>query len=150
MADFVFNIAKGKVAEKAADGATLRILVLKTANTDAINKDYDNLNTLLTDGTNAEADFTNYPATRKALANITPSVDDTNDKFTVDADDVTYTSAGGASNNTTEAAIIYEDVAGDDSSDATAIPLAQFDAVFTTDGNDVTLQFHADGFFEAS
>ena len=151
MANFVFNVALGRVAEKVSDGANLRILVLKAAGTDGVLKDLDTVSAVLADGSTTEADFTNYPATRKLLTTVTATVDDSGDKVVVDADDVTYTAAGGATNNTTVAAIIFEDVAGSDSNDATAIPLVKLDAVFTTDTNDVTLQFDpTNGFFSAS
>lgn len=145
MANFVFNVAKGKIAQKAEDGATFKLLLLKSAGTDAALKDLDTVAALIAEGSTVEADFTNYA--RKTLSSIADSVNDTTDKGLVDADDVVFSSAGGASNNTTTDAIIYEDV---DGSDANAIPLVCLDCVFTTDGNDVTLQLHADGFFEAA
>lgn len=145
MADFVFNQALGRVAEKAADGATLKLLVLKAAGTDAALKDLDTVSAVLAEGSTTEADFTNYA--RATLANVNVTVTDADDDVIVDCDDVTFSSAGGASNNTTTDAIIYEDV---DGTDANAIPLVQLDAVFTTDGNDVTLQFNTNGFYSAS
>jgi len=145
MANFVFNQAHGKVAEKAADGATLKLLVLKTAGSDADLKDLDTIAAVLAEGATSEADFTNYA--RKTLSNVAVNVSDVDDDVSVDADDVVFSLAGGASNNTTTDVIIYEDV---DGSDANAIPLVQLDAVFTTNGNDVTLNFSADGFYGAS
>ena len=145
MADFVYNVALGKVAEKVADGATIKLLVLKAAAADATLKDLDTIALILANGSTTEADFTNYA--RKTLASLTVTVDDAADDVDVDCADVTFTAAGGASNNTTTDVIIYEDV---DGSDANAIPLVQLDAVFTTDGNDVTLQFGANGFYTAS
>ena len=145
MANFVFNVAKGKVAEKVADGATIKLLVLKSAGSDAALRDLDTIAAVIAEGSTVEADFTNYE--RKTLGSLTATVNDTDDKMYVDAADVTFTSAGGASNNTTTDVIIYEDV---DTTDANAIPLVCLDAVFTTDGNDVTLQFGTNGFFEAA
>lgn len=144
MANFVFNVAKGKVAEKVADGATIKLLVLKAAASDATNKDFDTIAAILAGG-NTEADFTNYA--RATLGSLTATADDTADVMKVDCADVTFTSAGGATNNTTTDVIIYEHVAG---GDANCIPLVQLDAVFTTDGNNVTLTIHADGFFNAT
>lgn len=151
MADFVFNIAKGKIAEKVADGATLRVLVLKGAGTDSAMKDADTITALLAVGSVVEADFTNYPTgPRQAIVSPTATVDDTNDWMKVDCDDIVFTSAGGATNNTTTDIIIYEDVHGTDGNNGTAIPLMCFDAVFTTDGNNVTLQIDTDGLMTAS
>lgn len=147
MADFVFNQGLGKVAEKAADGATLKLLILKNAAADSVLKDLDDVAAILANGSTDEADFTNYA--RATLASVTVTVDDANDRTEVDAADVVFSSAGGASNNTISAgkAVIYEDV---DTTDANAIPLVSLDVVFTTDGNDVTISFDANGFYRAS
>ena len=144
MADFVFNVALGRVAEKVADGATIKLMVLKVSSSDATMKDVDTITALLA-ASCTEADFTNY--VRKTLASLTVTVVDGSDVVRVDAADVVFTAAGGATNNTTTDVIIYEDVGG---SDTTSIPLVCLDAVFTTNGNDVTLQFNANGFFSAT
>lgn len=146
MAGFVYNQGLGRVAEKAADADTIELLVLKAAGTDAALKDLDDIAAVLGEASTTEADFTNY--VRKDLtASIVVTVDDAGDDVEVDADDVVFTSAGGATNNTTTDVAIYEDV---DTTDANAVPLVQLDAVFTTDGNDVTIQFDADGFYGAT
>jgi hypothetical protein len=143
MADFVFNQGLGRVVQLAADAADLRLLVLKTADSDAVHKDADTVAALLATAAE-EADFTNY--SRKVLAGVAVTVDDAGDVADVDCDDVVFTAAGGASNNTTTDVVIY--LHG--TNDGDSVPLVQLDAVFTTDGNDVTLQMHADGFFGAS
>jgi hypothetical protein len=145
MANFVYNIALGRIAEKVADGATIKLLVLKAAAADSVLKDLDTVAAILANGSTDEADFTNYA--RATLGSLTVTVDDSTDSVSVDCADVVFTSAGGASNNTTTDVIIYEEVAG---GDANCIPLVQLDAVFTTDGNNVTLQMNAAGFFGAS
>jgi hypothetical protein len=145
MANFVYNIALGRIAEKVADGATIKLLVLKAAAADSVLKDLDTVAAILANGSTDEADFTNYA--RATLGSLTVTVDDSTDSVSVDCADVVFTSAGGASNNTTTDAIIYEEVAGGDDN---CIPLVQLDAVFTTDGNNVTLQMNAAGFFGAS
>lgn len=145
MANFIYNVALGRIAEKVADGATLKLLVLKAAAADGTLRDLDTVAAVLANGSTTEADFTNYA--RATLSSVTATVDDATDSVKVDAADVTFTSAGGATNNTTTDVIIYEEVAG---GDANCIPLVQLDAVFTTDGNNVTLQFGTNGFFTAS
>lgn len=151
MANFIFNIAKGKIAEKVANGAVLRVLVLKGAGTDDLMRDVANITALLGVSGVVEADFTNYPTgPRKAIVSAVATVDNVNDLMKVDCDDIVFTSAGGATNNTTTDIIIYEDVSGSDDNNGTAIPLMCFDAVFTTDGNNVTLQIHTDGLMTAS
>lgn len=144
MANYVFNSGKGRVAELANTSPTaLNLLVLKSAAVQGTNEDYDTLAALLGDAGNTEADFTNYA--RVDLQNVTYILDDTGNKSRVDADDVLFASAGGATNNTCVSVVIFEDNA----SDALSIPLVHLDASFTTDGNDVTLQFDASGFYEA-
>jgi hypothetical protein len=145
MANFVFNAALGRIAEKISDGATLGLLVLQASDTDAAHKDVATVAALLALGATTEATFTNYA--RKTLAGVVATVDNALDSVKADATDVVFTAAGGALNNTTTDVVIFEDVGGVDS---TRIPLVQLDAVFTTDGNDVTLQFHADGFWGSS
>ena len=145
MADFVYNVALGRVAEKVADGATIKLLVLKAAAADSVLRDLTTVAAILANGSTDEADFTNYA--RPTLAGLDVAVNHGTDSVSVDANDVVFTSAGGASNNTTTDAIIYEEVAG---GDANCIPLVQLDCVFTTDGNNVTLQMNAAGFFGAS
>lgn len=143
MANFVFNIAKGSIRKRIQDGADLRMLVLKSAGTDATLKDLDTVAAVLGAGSTTEADFTNYA--RKTLTGESTSVDDTADVVRADFDNVTFTAAGGATNNTTTDVIIYQHVTNDSDS----IPLVMLDAVFTTDGNDVNLQLDANGFWES-
>lgn len=145
MANFVFNIAKGAIAEKVRDGAALIVLLLKVAEADATMKDYDTVTALLA-GTPDEADFTDYA--RKTIANgsITLTVDDTNDRVDIDVPDQTWTGAGGATNNTTTDFIVCEDGAND----GVRIPLTCHDFVVTTDDNDIVAQIDSAGFFRAS
>ena len=144
MSNFIYNIAKGKIAEKVADGATLRLLLLKAADADATLRDIDNIQALLALAGTTEADFTNYA--RANLANVVVNVDDSSDSVKVDCDDVQFASAGGALNNNVVDAVIYEF----DTDDANSTPLLHFDAVFTTDGNNVNLQVNANGLFEST
>ena len=144
MSNFVFNIAKGTVREKALKAAPLKMLILKAASNEATLKDLDTVATVLGDAGTTEADFTNYA--RSTLTNLSDTVNDVDDSVSVSANDVVFASAGGATNNTTVAVIIFDDV---DGTDANAIPLVHLDAVFTTDGNQLTLKFGS-GFFGAS
>jgi hypothetical protein len=144
MADFVFNIAKGAVAEKVRDSAAnLGILLIKTAESDALMRDRDTVADVLAGST--EADFTNYA--RKTGLTGTITVDDANDRVDVDVPDQTWTSAGGGANNTLAKLIVfYQDAAAD----ATRVPLTAHDFVVTTDGTDLTAQVAAAGFFRAA
>lgn len=145
MADFVFNISKGAVAEMVRDSAAnLLILLLKTAEADATMKDYDTVADLVA-GTPDEADFTDYA--RKTGITGTITVDDTNDRVDIDAPDQTWTGAGGASNNTlTDLVFAYQNAAAD----ATRIPCTNHDFAVTTDDSDLTAQLNASGFYRAS
>ncbi|MEO1529338.1 MAG: hypothetical protein AAFX06_28290 [Planctomycetota bacterium] len=145
MSNFVFNIAKGTVREKALKGAPLKMLILQAASAEAVLKDLDSVAAVLADAGTDEADFTNYA--RATLVNVTDTVDDTSDSVSVTANDVVFASAGGATNNTTVAVVLFDDV---DGTDANAIPLVHLDAVFTTDGNQLTIKFANGGFFGAS
>lgn len=144
MSDLVFNVAKGKVAEKVADDPTkLGVLILKAGEADALLKDRTTIADVLAG--NTEANFTNYG--RKTGITGTVTIDQANDRVDVDLPDQTWTSAGGATNNATTRAIIYYEEAA---ADATRIPLVALDMVATTDGNDLALQLAAAGFYRAS
>jgi len=142
MADGVFNISKGKVkyyAELPAANDALLLILLKSTGLEADDtlNNYDDLATLLA-AANDECDFTNY--SRKTLANISITVDDTNNRVDIDCDDVVYTNAGGAANNTVGKAIICYDPDTTGGTDSSIVPLTYHDMSFTTDGTTQTLQ----------
>lgn len=146
MADGVFNIAKGAFVEKIRDGASnVLVLLLKANETEADLVDHDDLAALLAAAGNTEADATNYA--RKTGITGTITVDDVNDRVDADIPDQTWTSLGGASNNTlTKLIVAYEESAADSG----RIPLTHHDFSVTTDGSDVTAQINASGFARAS
>jgi hypothetical protein len=153
MADFVFNIAKGKFASYAgltAANDALYLVLLKTAGleADATLLDYDTLSAITT-AANDEADFTGYA--RRTLASVTVTVDDTNNWTTVDAaDPAAYTNSGGASQAVSKAVIVYVPDTGA-STDADMIPLVGLDCVVTFDISvATTLTFNASGFARAA
>jgi len=145
MANGVFNIAKGAVAEKIRDSAAAcLILLLKVNESESTLVDRATVAAILA-ASNTEADFTNY--VRKTGLTGTITVDNTNDRVDVDIPDQTWTAAGGASNNAlTKAIVAYEEAAAD----STRIPLTHHDFATTTDGGDLTLQVNAAGFFRAA
>lgn len=152
MADFVFNIAKGRAARYADLPATndaLILVLLKTSGLEADSalRDYDSLSALLA-AANDEADFSGY--TRRTLSGVTVTVDDANDRVDVDAaDPASYTNSG-ASQAVSKAVICYDpDTTG--GTDADLVPLVALDCVVTFDtGVPVTLSFAAAGFYRAS
>lgn len=153
MADIVFNIAKGRVAELAALGAAndaLILVLLKTAGleSDATLIDYDTLGAILA-AANDEADFTGYA--RATLGSVTVTVDDTNNRVDVDAaDPAAYTNSGGSAQAVSKAIICYDnDTTG--GTDANLVPLVGLDCVVTFDvGVATTLSFASAGFFRAA
>lgn len=157
MADGVFNIAKGKVNEyhDRVDGndpanSALVVVLLSAAEADGTLEDYDTLAAVLA-GANTEATFTNYA--RKVLTDtdITASVvDDTNNRREADIPDQTWSSAGGASNNTLVKMLICYDNDTTAGTDTNIIPLCHYDFSATTNGGDLTAQINAAGYFRAA
>lgn len=148
MADIVFNIAKGRVAELAALGAANDALIMVPLEAsglvaDSTMRDYDDLATLLAGASNEQTSN----MTRKTLASVTITTDDTNDRVDVDAADVTWTAATG---NAIGAVVICYDGDTTGGSDSNIIPLVKLDAAATPAGGDITIQFNAAGFFRAS
>ncbi len=157
MADIVFNIAKGKIAEYAAriDGndptnAVWVIVLLKTDEADATLEDYDTLSALLA-GSNTEADFTNYARIVLSDSDISaPTPDDSGDSQSCDFSDQTWSSAGGASNNTLASLLVCYDSDSTGGDDTNIVPCTKHDFVLTTDGSDITATLPAAGFYTAT
>lgn len=153
MADFIFNIAKGKVryyTELPAANDALIILLLKSGGleADATLKDYDDVAALLA-GSSDECDFTSY-ARKTVTASIVATVDDTNDRVDVDMPDPTWAPAGGATNNTVAKLVLAYDPDTTGGTDSSLIPLAAYDWAITTDGSDITATVAAAGFYRSS
>lgn len=157
MANGVFNIAKGKVNEYVTrvDGndpanSALIVVLLSAAESDSTLQDYDTLAALLA-GSNTEATFTNYA--RKVITDsdgsLAVAVDDTNNRADADFSDQTWSTAGGATNNTLVKAIICYDSDTTAGTDANIVPLTHHDFAVTTDGSDLTMQLPS-GFFRAA
>jgi len=156
MADFVFNIAKGRVAElfnrvQTNDGANsaLVIVAINTAATDATLKDLDTLAAVLADGDTAEVTNSGYSRivlTDSDLSAISP--DDSNDRMDLDIADQTFSSIA-AGDSWTDLVICYD---GDTTAgtDSNIIPLTQHDFSVTPDGSDIIAQIAAAGFYRAS
>lgn len=158
MADFVFNIAKGRVAElynrvDTNDGANSALVVVAiNANgaTDATMKDYATLSALLGDVNVAEA--TNSGYARKVLTDTDLAAfaaDNTNDRVDLDFADQTWTAVAAAGGVWTDLVICYDNdtTAG---TDANIIPLTLHDFAVTPDGSDIVAQLAATGFYRAS
>ncbi len=156
MADFVFNIAKGRVAEfynrvKSNDPANSALIVVAidaNGDTDATMRDRDDLAALL-GGTANEVTNANYARkvlTDADLAAFAP--DDANDRVDLDIPDQTWTAIA-AGTAWTDLIICYDPdtTSGTDSS---IIPLTCHDFAVTPDGSDIVAQIAAAGFYRAS
>jgi len=157
MADFVFNIAKGRVVEyfnrvdtNDPTNSALIVVVLATSGleSDATLIDFNDLAAVVA-GTTNEVTNTNYA--RKVLtdADITmPAPDDTNDRYDLDIADQTWTAVA-AGDGWSKLLVCYDSdtTAG---TDANIVPLTAHDFVVTPDGSDITAQIAAAGFFRAS
>lgn len=153
MADFVFNIAKGRahqLAKNVKDGSPansrLIAVLLESAGieADAALKDHDTLQALLAGSSNEQ---TTMGRKTIAAANLTITVDDTNDRVDIDMDDLVYAAGAG---NAVGAVVICYDPDSTGGTDADLIPLTKHDAAVTPDGTDVTFQINASGFYRAA
>jgi len=157
MADFVFNIAKGRVAElynrvdtNDPANSVLVVMVLSvTGDQDAAMKDVDDVAALT--GLASVAEVTNTGYARIVLDDLDLAAfapDDTNDRVDLDLADFTWTSVA-AGSAWTDVVIGYDN----DSTlgtDANIIPLVNLDFVITPDGSNITANLNAAGFYRAT
>ena len=157
MADFVFNISKGRVAElynrvdlNDPANSALIILVLATAGieADATLRDVDTVSALVAGTTN---EVTNSGYGRKTLTDadiVAFAPDDANDRVDLDIPDQTWTAVA-AGDGFNDFVVSYDsDTTG--GTDANIVPLTQHDFVVVPDGSDITAQVAAAGFYRAS
>ena len=156
MADFVFNIAKGRVVEfydrvdnNDPTNSALVVVVINTTATDATLKDYDTLSAVLGDANTAEVANTGYARVIRTDTDLSAaSPDDTNDRFDVDMADIEFGAITDDDVDWTDLLICYDnDTTG--GTDANIIPLTCHDFAVTIDGSSVTAQLNAAGFFRA-
>lgn len=155
MANFVYNIAKGRAAElfKRVDdndptNAGLTLVAINTTETDANLRDLDTLALVLANGLTAEVTNTNYARIDLSDTDVAFTVDDTNDRVDLDIADQTW-SAIASGTAWTDLLICYNpDITGD--VDSNIIPMTQHDFAVTPDGSDITAQIDAAGFYRAS
>jgi hypothetical protein len=156
MADFVFNVALGRVAEfynrvdqSDPTNAVLVIVAIDTSESDATLKDLDTLSAVLANGNTAEVTNANYARIvldDTDLSALAP--DDANDRMDLDIPDQVFSNIG-AGDGWTDLLICYDpDSTG--GTDADIIPLTQHDFVVTPDGNDINVNVDAAGFYRAS
>ena len=152
MAGFLFNIAKGRVAElynrvKQNDPATARLVIIPLEATgledQATLQDKTTITELLAGTTNEQTTMGRKYLTDADISALAP--DQVNDRMDVDIPDITWTAATG---NAIGGVVIAYDP--DQSGDGSIIPLAHFTFAITPDGSDVVAVVNAAGFYRAS
>ena len=157
MADFVFNIAKGRFVElynrvdsnDPANAVLLVIAINAGAATDATLKDYDTMAQIEADANAAEA--TNSGYSRKVLTDtdiVAFAPDDTNDRVDVDIPDQTWT--GVAAGSAWTDLIVAYDNDSTSGTDSSVVPLTLHDFAVTPSGSDITMQVATAGFARAA
>lgn len=142
MADFVFNIAKGRVAElynrvdldDPVNSALIIVPVDVGATTDATIKDFATLAAVLAGGVTERTTggWNRKTLIQTDLAALT--VDNVNDRMPLDLGDQTWTAVSAGA--VTDLIICYDnDTTG--GTDANIVPLTQHDFAITPDGSDV-------------
>lgn len=147
MANFQFNVSRGASAYyaglPAANDAWIAVLLKASGmQGDDAMADHDTLAALL--ASNTEADFTNY--NRQTLTGVTAVVDDAGNVVDIDCDNPSFTSAGGAANNTLGKLIFAYDADTTGGTDADIIPLYAWDYGVTTDGSTLLISIPTGGF----
>jgi hypothetical protein len=134
MANIVFNVALGRLAQygdlsAAADSLIMVPFAAAGLPSDATMRDYATLAAVKAGATEQTT------LGRKTLANVTVTVDNTNDRVAIDCDDVVWTATSGAAIGAV--VICYKpDTA---SVDSAIIPLTKHDVSMTPDGTNYTL-----------
>lgn len=146
-----FNATKDMIGhyvlEAIDSNGTIDILLLSSAEADGAMANRATVEDLLVGST--EATFSNY--TRKTLASPTRTVDDENDQVLLGGAPVgtsvqiTWEDAGGTTNNTLTKVVFFYNPS-DALGDADRLPLMATDIAASTDGNDLVLTLHEDGF----
>lgn len=158
MANFVFNVAKGRVAELCnrvdnSDPAASRLYVVLLAATNleaqSVLEDADTLAAVVA-GTTREATNTNYARIVLTAALIGPfAPDDSGNVFACDIADQTWTAVANDGTGAIGALLIcYAAVATP--ANSAILPMTHHQFQTTPDGSDITAQIAAGGFYSAS
>lgn len=157
MANFVFNIAKGRVVEyynrvENNDPSTSALIVIALASTgleaQATLEDADTFTAVVAGATN-EATGTGWnrkTLTDSDLASL-PAPDDTSNFYEVDLPDQTWTAVADAADDVGALVVCYDDNTGS-GTDANLVPLTHHTFVIQPDGSDITAQIS--GWFRAT
>lgn len=152
MANFVFNTAKGRVAEfynrvQSNDPGTARLVIvpLEASGLEAQSalEDSVNLAEVLDGATNEQTTIGRKYLTDSDLSALASDME--NNRMDVDIPDITWAAATG---NGVGALVVCYDP--NSSADGAIIPLTHHDFAVTPDGSDVVAVIAATGFFRAS
>ena len=144
MANFVMNIAKGRVVEyynrvenNDPAASALIIVPIETSGLEAqsVLEDKDDLAAFLSGATNEQTTMGRKTLTDADLASL-PAPDDTNNRFDVSLPTITWTAATG---NAISGFLVCYDSDTGAGTDSAIIPLTYFDDAFTPDGSDIVL-----------
>lgn len=142
MANFVFNIAKGRTTEyynrvESNDPAASALIVipLETAGLEAqsVLEDVDSVSALIAGTTNEQTTMGRKTLTDVELAAL-PAPDDTNNRYSLDLPDITWAAATG---NAISALVVAYDNDTATGTDANIIPLTYHDFIVTPSGTDI-------------
>ncbi|MFE1321612.1 hypothetical protein [Kitasatospora phosalacinea] len=137
MTDIVFNVAKGRVGALALlPAASDALIAIPYASSgfpsDATLRDCTTVAAIATAGATEQTTMG-----RKTLTNVTSTVDQTNDRWAADCDDITWTAPSGAAIGCIVIAYDPDTTTG---TDTDLIPLVKLGATLTPDGvNDYKL-----------
>lgn len=157
MANFVFNVAKGRVAEfynrvqtnDPANSALIAVVLATSGlESDATLIDKTTLSAVVS-GTTNEVTNTGYARIVLTDADLSAlSPDNTNDRVDLDIADLAF-GAITAGDGWSKMVLCYDsDTTG--GTDANIIPLCAYDITLTPDGSAITLVINASGFYRAS
>jgi hypothetical protein len=154
MADFVFNISKGRTAElynrvDLGDPSTARLFIIPIdagAITDATIKDCADFAAVITAGVTERAATGWNRKTITAADIVAFAADNTNDRVDLDIPDQTWTAVTAGA--ITDLIICYASVTSP--TNGQLVPIAQYDFSITPDGSDVVVVINTAGFFRAS
>lgn len=143
MASLMYSKGLEKILDETigVSSSTLKVMLLKTTYT--ADSDHDGVDDLSAYELDATGYTDGYGGGGRMTATVTIGRDTTNNRVVLALDDITWTSIGGATNDTIGGAALIHETGG---TDASSIPIAFFDLSDTpTNGSGITLDFTALG-----
>jgi len=154
MADFAFNIAKGRPIQLAINvdtndptNSAFLLVLYEAMEAQATLQDRDDKAAIDAVGGNTVATFTGYALKTLVDTDVSTSLDDTNNWYNADFADQQWTATSG---NATVSAILYYDADTGAGTDANVVPLFHWDFAHTPNGGTVTAQPAAEGFVRST